>query len=149
MPLRQSVFGEPYIYLFSFSFLLYRAATGDCVLVPWVDGGKGALLEEADLTKEERESEEDFSRVRRRLLGGEEEETAHLDDSVRERRSALVSWLSARSLEARKGPAGRVVVQGVVSVRPPYRGRECCESTNEVALDRVRDLLEQFSETVA
>ena len=62
------------------------------------------------------------------------------------RRAQLIENFTRHGLKAveQGGGGGNLVVQGCVTVRPPYRPEDC-RATNEIVLDRVLTLMKSFS----
>ncbi len=128
------------------SFLLYDLAAEVCTLVPWTDLKTLKVVEEEEGGK--KEEGESFQKLRADLTG--EAEAAFDPVAARERKEALLAWLRSRYVdvteeeeEGQQGVGRLLLAQGSVALSPPYLARDC-ESASEVALDRVRELLEQF-----
>ena len=118
-------------------------------IVPWVQQEKIILHEEPldeTLSNERVIDSSNFKKQFLSFLSYSTENKCILDNNSKdntERKNSVKNFLQSHQLNVTEGENQKLIIQDLVTIKAPYTSGSC-EGTNQIVLDRIRNLIDQL-----
>ena len=118
-------------------------------LVPWVRQENIVVHDSSSEKSISSERITDTTKIKKQLLSflsGAHESKHPLDDNSKdntERKNSVKEYLKSHQLNVRESENQNLIIEDLVTLRAPYTSYDC-EGTNQIVLDRIRNLINQL-----